>query len=310
MLIVSNYHYIRPSFESKFPSIFGVTPKKFELQLLKLRNYGDLISPKDLLTSLPEILQRKELFFLVTFDDGLKEQINYALPILENLEIPAIFFPNSINYIENKVSTVHKIHLLRSLLSSQEFIEKLSIDDLNLSIMEKKRSKEIYIYDDEDSAILKFILNFKLNYYEQERKISPIFNSYFNESEKIEELYMTERQIVELANRGYLGSHTHSHYPLGLLEPEHMKSELRSSKSFFENLSGGDIRFLAYPYGSEEACTAGVALEAKKAGYQIGLTTKRGVNNIADDPLLLKRYDCNDLPGGINYIEGKNEFFN
>ena len=33
MLIVSNYHYIRKSFEAPYKSIFGVTPKEFKSQL-------------------------------------------------------------------------------------------------------------------------------------------------------------------------------------------------------------------------------------------------------------------------------------
>ena len=41
MLIASNYHYIRNSFESKYPSIFGLTPAEFKLQveaMAKLEN--------------------------------------------------------------------------------------------------------------------------------------------------------------------------------------------------------------------------------------------------------------------------------
>ncbi|WP_438865939.1 polysaccharide deacetylase family protein [Salinimicrobium oceani] len=195
-------------------------------------------------------------------------------------------------------------------MSSQDFLIRLSLEQSGLTEKEKERAKEVYIYDDKDSAILKFILNYKLNYHQQEKIIAPIFNLFFDENEKKEELYMTEAHLKELASKGYLGSHTHSHYPLGLLEPDVVLTELQVSKSYFEKLTNKSINFLAYPYGTEEVCTAEVAELAKKAGYEIGLTTKRGMNTIHENPLLLKRFDCNDLPGGKSYRDLKNEIFN
>ena len=61
------------------------------------------------------------------------------------------------------------------------------------------------------------------------------------------------------------------------------------------------INFVSYPYGSPQACTEEVFLQTKKADYSIGFTTTTGVNREADNILSLKRYDCNDLPGGKNY---------
>jgi peptidoglycan/xylan/chitin deacetylase (PgdA/CDA1 family) len=155
MLTVSNYHYIRPEYKSKYPSIFGVTPAKFREQLLLL-NKGKFVSPIDLLENSKEILDSKEIFYLITFDDGLKEQFDNALPILDELGIPSVFFVNPSNFFLKKVSTVHKIHLLRSIISPDEFVKQLShFDSIELSSLEKKRAKDIYQYDDEKSAILK-----------------------------------------------------------------------------------------------------------------------------------------------------------
>ena len=157
MLIVSNYHYIRPKYNAKYPSIFGVTPKEFREQLLLLENKGTFISPIDLLNNSKEILESNEKFYLITFDDGLKEQFDYALPILDELGIPAVFFVNSSNFFQKKVSTVHKIHLLRSIISPDKFVQELfHFDSIELSNLESKRAKDIYQYDDEKSAILKY----------------------------------------------------------------------------------------------------------------------------------------------------------
>ncbi len=304
MLIVSNYHYIRPDFNAKYPSIFGVTPAEFRKQLLLLVNQGIFVNPIDLLNNSKQIIQSKEKFYLITFDDGLKEQFDYALPILDELGIPAVFFVNSSNFFEKKVSTVHKIHLLRSIISPDKFVSQLfHFDSIKLTDLESKRAKGIYRYDDEKSAILKYILNFKMNFKEQEEVIKNIFVHYFEEEHVIENLYMNEKCLKELAKRGYLGSHSHNHYPLGLLDLESIKFEIENSKKILEKSTNSKVELIAYPFGTRETCTDCVGKIAKKEGFKFGFTTTRGSNTDLKNPLLLNRFDCNDMPGGKNYKE-------
>lgn len=299
MLTVSNYHYIRPEYNHKYPSIFGVTPYQFRKQLLLLGNKGSFVNPFDLLNNSMKILESDENFYLITFDDGLKEQIDYALPILEKLDIPAVFFVNSRNYEDKKVSTVHKIHLLRSIISSTEFLENLPV--IAFSNLEKENAMNVYKYDDKESAILKYILNFKLDFNQQEKIINTLFEIHFDECAVLKSLYMSEKNLQYLAKKGFLGSHSHSHYPLGLLNSNLIKFELENSKEYLEKLSNSKIHMVSYPYGTPESSTNEVAAIAEKAGYKIGFTTKRGINTSTDNHLLLNRFDCNDLTGGKNY---------
>lgn len=299
MLTVSNYHYIRLDFKTKYPSIFGLTPNEFKQQLILLKNQGDFVHPNNVVSSLKTIVESKDNNLLVTFDDGLKEQFDLALPILDELNIPAVFFVNTINIEEKKVSTVHKIHLLRSIISSSEFLDKFI--NLPFSPLQKKKAQEIYRYDDEKSAALKYILNFKLDYKEQEQIVNKLFDLHFNENAVLDSLYMTKNNVIELANRGYLGSHTHSHYPLGLLDTDTIKTELERTKNYLDKLTNSAINIISYPYGTPEVCTDLVADLAKNTGYKIGFTTTRGINTLNKTPLLLNRFDCNDLIGGKNY---------
>lgn len=302
MLTVSNYHYIRENYKTNYPSVFGVTPCQFKEQLLLLKNQGDFISANDLTNNADIIINSKENFILITFDDGLKEQYDFGLSILNSLNIPALFFANSINYDQKKVSTVHKIHLLRSIISSDDFLKSISkIDTTKINNINTFKAKEIYIYDDEKSAVLKYILNFGLTFSEQEKIIDSLFLAYYDESAVLNSLYFNGLNIRELASIGFLGSHTHSHYPLGLLESKDIILELQNSKIYFEKLTNTTINTVAYPYGNKESCTNEVAEIAKKVGYKIGFTTDRGVNKGNENKLLLNRYDCNDLVGGKNY---------
>lgn len=305
MLTISNYHYIREDFSSPYPSIFGVTPNGFKQQLKLLKNQYESVTPSELLNHTDDILKSKDNYFFVTFDDGLKEQFELALPILDELSIPAVFFANSRNYEEKRMSTVHKIHLLRSKLAPSKLIQEITRfkQTISLSETDAKHAQSVYIYDDKESAALKYLLNFKMDFKIQEELMATIFDNYFDENQILQELYMTENQIIELSRMNYLGSHTHNHFPVGLLKANEMQFELEHSKAFFENLTNTKIEMVAYPYGSPEACTEEVATTAKKIGYKLGFTTKRGMNTNQNNHLLLNRFDCNDLPGGKNYKE-------
>lgn len=301
MLNVCNYHYIRENFESKFPSIFGVTPLFFEKQLKAIRNIGDFITPAQLVDDGESILNSNDTFYLVSFDDGLKEQIEIALPILEDLNLQAIFFANSINRNELKVSTVHKIHLLRSIISSNEVFKKMDLSTkIALSESDKKQAIITYRFDDKESAILKYVLNFKLNFKDQELLIGSLFKEYFDENEVLEDLYMTKKDLEFLAQKGCLGSHTHSHYPIGLLSNENINFELQYSKKYLEELSSTNINLVSYPYGTPETATETVAEIAGEVGFKFGFTTTKGTNSNKSNRLLLSRFDCNDLIGGKN----------
>lgn len=302
MLTVSNYHYIRENFTTKYPSIFGVIPIEFRKQLLLLKNQGDFINPHNLIDNIKEILESKDNHFLITFDDGLKEQHDYALPILDELDIPAIFFINSINHIEKKVSLVHKIHLVRSVISSEELFENLEKDNnRKLSQQEIQNAHNFYRFDNPKSSELKYFLNVLLDFAAQEKFINSIFTKHFNESEVLESLYMNTNEIEQLIKRGYIGSHTHTHLPLGIYDEATIVYELETTKKYLENLGGKTIDCVAYPYGTNETATKQVGELAKHLGYKLGFTTKPESNDLSSCLLLLNRFDCNDLIGGKNF---------
>lgn len=307
MLTVCNFHYIRTNFEKPYPSIFGVTPIEFDNQIKELKEIGEFISIDQLVNNIDEILVDTKNHLLITFDDGLKEQFELALPILEKNNIEALFFINSMNYIEEKVSMVHKIHLVRSEINPITILSEIKKVGANerfeLTPDELIKAVKHYRYDDEQSAHLKYLLNFKLPKKVLEMVINSLFETYFNEEEVVNSLYMTNNQLNYLAQKQMLGNHTHSHLALGLLNEVQIESEIFKTKSFIQSFQKNTNLAISYPYGSEEACQDPVTEIAKKLGHKIGFSMERGTNDKTANKLLLKRYSSNDLPGGKNYIE-------
>jgi peptidoglycan/xylan/chitin deacetylase (PgdA/CDA1 family) len=307
MLIVSNYHYIRDDFSTKYPSIFGLTPKQFRMQLEELSKHGEFISLERLLEFQHKPLDKN--YLLVTFDDGLKEQYVQAKPVLDDMGIPAVYYINTSNFQEKEVSLVHKIHLLRSEVPSREIMEQLRKKVLSES--EKNRAILHYNYDEEETANLKYLLNFKMSPREQQDFIDPLFREIFKEDQVSTEFYMEQEMLQKLHSEGSLASHSHRHLPLGQLTLEELQEELDNTQDFFRSTFGKPSAAISYPYGSFEAST-GISEAIEKAGFNLGFTMERAANkSLQVDSLLLSRFDCNDLPGGKNDLfEGQHIFEN
>jgi peptidoglycan/xylan/chitin deacetylase (PgdA/CDA1 family) len=301
MLIVSNYHYIREDFTSKYPSIFGLTPKQFRQQMEELSKEGNFISQRDLLKFREKKFDKN--YILITFDDGLKEQYNLAKPILDEMGIPFIFFINTANFDEKIVSLVHKIHLLRSQLSSREILMELSkISQLDLTPQEKSLAILHYNYDEEETAHLKYLLNFKMSALQQQEFINPLFEQLFDENSQNSELYFDEEMLQILYDQEALGSHSHNHLPLGKMNTEDINNELKRTQNFFRQNFGQPATSLSYPYGSQEAST-NISEKVSSHGFKLGFTMERAMNNsLKVDPFLIARYDCNDMPLGKNEL--------
>jgi peptidoglycan/xylan/chitin deacetylase (PgdA/CDA1 family) len=302
MLTVSNYHYIRETFDHKYPSIFGVTPSQFENQIRLLKQSGNFIKISDFLDHTEEVLSSKDNHYLITFDDGLKEQYEYAIPIMASEEVDGLFFINTINHEQKKVSTVHKIHLLRSVVHPKEMMLKILENyPFDYQQEEKESAYKTYRFDTKESAEIKYFLNFLMSYEEKEKLIKELFVVYFDEKVVTEQLYMSEQQIKELAKKRYIGNHTHSHKPLGLFDQAMVEYELAHSKQFLEQMTGNRISAVSYPYGNAIASSELVQKKTKETGHKIGFTAMKGINKEATNLFALSRFDCNDLIGGKNY---------
>ncbi len=72
--------------------VFEDEQQNFSNQLNYLRNIGEFISLDDALLLISGNQAVDGRYFCLTFDDGLKNCVNVALPILLKLEIPAVFY--------------------------------------------------------------------------------------------------------------------------------------------------------------------------------------------------------------------------
>lgn len=304
MLIAVNYHYVRPAFNHAFPGIHGVTPDELESQLRLLGSVGEFVSPTQIRDAVSGQSSLPERAIAVTFDDGLREQVEWALPVLDRLGVPALFFVNTGPIARSVVSTVHKVHLLSAQVSPGRLWAMLDAEAKRLRVRIRpdgrgRAASVQYPYDTAESAELKYLLNMELAVRERDALVAPCFDAVFgkNEAAMSRALYLGVEELRELGSRGLVGTHGDEHVLLKGLSPESVRESVLVSRQRLSEWSGQDPYALSYPYGSYEACLS-AATGAAAAGIEFAFTGERAGNPDLACPLYLARFDCNDLPGG------------
>lgn len=252
---------------------------------------------------------------VVTFDDGLKEQYELALPILDKLGIPAIFFVDTSVLDGQSILNVQKIHLLRANVAPTEMIEGLKI---YLRAIGKHLDFDYaavaggahYKYDGVEAAKLKYALNFLLSATEQHQFVDRMFDEKFGADRQSinEQLYMSKEQICDLAQRGLLGSHGEGHRPVGLMDEHDQVASIAGSRRTLERMTGCAVAGFSYPYGSAEA-VGNAYKQVAAAGYSFAFTMERAGNRDMSNPYVLARYDNNDLPMGKSWTHADDRMF-
>ena len=297
-LLAVNFHYIREEIYEN--GIYPRNLKQLSDQLDILSKHYEFISQNDLIDKIKYKKYSTKKYCLLTFDDGLKEQMN-ALELLNQKGIPGVFYVTTNSIRNNKVVNVHKLHHIRSIMSDADVFKFIdSKIDSNI-IQYPENINELYRYDALETKKLKYLLNFILDSDTKDRLIDELFKQITNESDFSKELYMSIEDIKKLDKQGYLGTHSDLHLPLATLSEEEIAKDIKDSLDFLHNSCGVDkIRSISYPYGGPKAVSQKVADISEHFGFDFGLTMFRGLNEIKDfdSPLLLKRVDTNDAPGG------------
>jgi peptidoglycan/xylan/chitin deacetylase (PgdA/CDA1 family) len=316
MLIAVNFHYIRPSFDEPYEAIHGVTPSQFERQLEVLGAMGEFVGADQIRDAVNGAGHLPERSIAVTVDDGLREQFDHAWPVLARMGIPAIFYINTAPVVHGRVSTVHKIHLLRSQIEPGLFLQLLRRHAEAAGIylghdVDERRALLQYEYDLPAVATLKYLLNLTLTPADKNRLIDRCFDEYFSGDEPAisRALYMDTAQIRTLGQNRLLGVHSHEHLPLGLLPRQQAEEQIRNCVAHLSRWGGYTPYTLSYPFGERDACSIEAGSIASEFGMDFAFTMERALNQDLAHPLHLARFDSNDAPGGKRPYWNANIFF-
>jgi peptidoglycan/xylan/chitin deacetylase (PgdA/CDA1 family) len=242
----------------------GTSVSLFEYSLNWLRREGWSF------VSLDECLQRiawndrSSRYAVLTFDDGYRDNVSVALPILERNNAPFMM------YVPSGAPT-------RSLQSWWLGLRRLFVTRDKVTIDALGRQ---FHCSDIRSKILAFteVIRWIHQDYRRGMLLAPTFKrNGISLAALNDEYFLNERELRILARHplASIGGHTTSHPALATLDSCSARAELADNRSYLENLLQLPIRHLAYPYGTVRACGLREEQLANEVGFQSAVTTRQ-----------------------------------
>ena len=273
-----------------------------QIKYLKKRNYK-FITLTDWLNIVNNKKKVKHRYIILTFDDGFKNVVEQAYPIMKKYDAKGCFFiVSSIigkdqlmwsDYLEVLVRN-HKNSKFNFIFKNQEIIYLLN-SELNIKKAYADIKDKLRLVSNKEriSYLNKFMLSNNINNFENVPYDYLIANW--------EELNSLDKDILEV------GDHTKTHPNLKMLYSEdEFHEEMFESKIEIEKKIGYPIKHFSYPAGSYNK---NAIQYAKKYGYLTGVTVDYGFNSLKTDLFQLKR--INITPSFILFkykISGLYEF--
>jgi len=253
----------------------------------------------------------------LTFDDGIKCQIDVALPILEDLKIKSFFFSYS-SLLTDKPDflEIYRYFRVNYFKNIDEFYtEFYKVLDVRLDNFFESNTKNIknmmikfplYSLNDVKFRLVRDNLINKKKYEKtmsimfKEKKFVP--NKFFNN------LFFNNNDLIKLHSLGHLiGLHSHSH-PTSIekLSYESQKEEYQKNMDILSeilNIQKSDIKFMSHPCGSYNNDTLEIL---KSLGIELGfkqimtIESKKGMKKINNSRLEIARQDHSDIIKMIN----------
>jgi peptidoglycan/xylan/chitin deacetylase (PgdA/CDA1 family) len=213
----------------------------------------------------------------IMFDDGYKDNIDYAEPILKKHNIKASFYVVT-DCIDNNIPTW--THILEHLF---QFTSIVNIE-INFEFLPQElKIHKLQGHEERIGYVRKLKPFLKALSHEKRQLVLDRIIETYNDTE-LPMLMMNWEDLRKLQRDGhYIGSHTITHCMLGSMDNENdITSELVLSGKRIEAELGHFPLTISYPVGSFNKTTKELAI---KAGYKIGLAVKQNVHNPQIDDL-------------------------
>jgi len=249
----------------------------FKRIIVHLKKNFDVISLEEWLNDPSYFEEKSKPFATVSFDDGYKDNIEYAAPILKKYSCPASFYVVT-DCIDRNIPTWTYI--------------------VDYTLQNTEQSKIELQFEFVPELLRKIALKTTLN--NQLAKLKPWMKTLTN-NKRLQVMrsvvdqcsdvsipcnqMMNWNDLGQLHSQGFtVGSHTHTHPMLGRLEDVYeIETELRTSYDKIKEHLGFVPETISYPIGSYDERVIELS---KKTGYKWGLAVNQRFYKPNNDDLL------------------------
>lgn len=268
-----------------------VSPESFDRQLGFLKHHFKVASPEQFVAQ----LQRGETFAdatcLITFDDGWRDNLTNALPLLRKHAVPAvIFLPTDFIGTERcfwQESLARQLHRLQRAYRDGSSAASAVVVRHSLASVFVGEGAEL------KQRIHDYVRALKvLSDQEIDALMNAVVATVGPSQEDHPDRFLSWNEVSTMARAGVtFGSHAVSHRILTRLPKDEVIRELETSKREIAAHAGLDVQLLAYPNGD---CNEETAEAARQTNYTAAFTTAHGVVAANDDRFLLRRINIHD----------------
>ena len=241
----------------------SISKSQFKKILLNFKR--NIVTPEEFINQISTNKKKEKKMICLTFDDGIKSQVDIALEVLDELKLKGFFFTNTFQY-ENKISMLECCRYFRNNYFSniEEFYE-LFLTNLKNNFSEKKinfflktnkkyivKQKKIasfYSYKDLEFRLLR---DFFLNKEQYNKQLIELFNlKGFKYKKKSNKLHFSKADLRILSyNKHEIGLHSHSHpIPITDLPLKDLKNEYNKNYLILKKIIKRDILSMSHPNG-------------------------------------------------------------
>lgn len=281
------YHGVEPRPDNYHHNFIGLDA--FARQMRYLKNKFKVIPLSEAIARLKEKRPFAGHSVVITFDDGYRNVLTQAYPVLKRLGLPFTVFLTT-----DYVSGVRRA-----------WWDRLSEIIAAADNLDDKRGCFL--------AAREKLLNMPLA--DQEKYLSDLAGrapAGTKNDESHAFMSWDEVRALVLDPLVEIGSHTLSHPVMSRLDLAKARAELAGSKNMIEEKIGRPVSTFAYPYGPRSSYSEQVITEVKKAGYDSALTGLPGGNTPGSDLFQLRRlsvYTQAPWYALITQLSGIHEFF-
>ena len=287
-LVVLMYHRVLPRDSpvrrTEQPGMY-VSPETLDLHLTELKHFFELVQVEDWLRRARQGLSLPRLACAITFDDGWRDNYEFALPVLRKHAAPATIF-----LVSSYIGTTYRFWPNRLMsLVQQSFAEPGSVvfpqplDRIVAPVLADASGRGALGVEDTDRVV-----QHAKGFDEEEiRAWVETAEQSRGDTSPAREI-VTRDEVVTMAATGLIrfGSHTATHLRLGgrIASPA-LAREIVGSRKPLQDLTGQAIDLFCYPNGE----TSPAAIDLVRQHYRGAVTTCKGWHDPSGDPHLIRR---------------------
>lgn len=235
----------------------------------------------------------------ITFDDGYRDNLTNALPILESHGVKATFFTTTA-YMDGGMMWNDRI--IESVRACPKDAKELDLSEFGIGRYAVHQQRHLTV-----AAIIQDIKYRAFD--ERESIVMGVFKKFVGENTP--RVMMNAEELAAIHASGMeIGGHTHRHPILAQLTTAEAREEIKTNKEMLEAITGDRLLSFAYPNGqpNTDYHEEHVGM-LRSLNYEFAVSTSDGTASPQCDPYQLPRFTpWDETPLRYNLRMAKNHF--